>query len=285
MNLPTISIIIPCYNHSAYVKNCLESTLVAYEGVLEVIICDDASQDSSADIIRSFIKNNERGKINYIFLQNETNSGVCNTLNRCLKQAKHDYVYLIASDDYLCENGLTQAMLFLLEKNADAIISDCHVVNENNEIVAESAFFDYRKSSARQLKKNIANALVFNWVVPGPALLLKKTVYDDIGQYDPSLMAEDRDFYLRLLSSKKNVIFNSAKVACYRIHSNNLSRTSFFKENASAEFSLVNYKYYSEFNRLARIYLKTYKLDISGNIVLAFYIRKLIKMLYIFLSI
>ncbi|EOG5388461.1 glycosyltransferase family 2 protein [Cronobacter turicensis] len=279
MKLPNVTIVIPCYNHSDYVLNCLESTLTAYEGPLEIIICDDASRDNSADIIRSFIDEHHYHKNNYIFMQNENNSGVCKTLNRCLERVSNDIIYMIASDDFISENGLTQAVHFLIENDADAVISDCYVVNEHNQRVAESAFFDYRTSSLKKLSENIKNELVFNWVVPGPALLLKKSVFKDIGQYDPSLMAEDRDFYLRLLS-KKRVVFNNAKVASYRIHSNNLSRTSAFKEKAHLEFSSVNFKYHANFNGLARLYMKSYYLDTTGKSKYAIYIRKLIKLIY-----
>lgn len=278
-NTPAISVIIPAFNHENYITTCLNSLNDAYTGLIEVIICDDFSNDKTVDKIEIFIEENLRNNINIKLIKHISNMGVTTTLNHCLREVTSDYIYVIASDDFIVKNGLTIAMQKLLNDNVDAVISDCHVVNDRNEIIFESAFLDYRKSSLSRLRKNIKDELVFNWVVPGPSLLIRKDVYKDIGLYNENLMAEDRDFYLRLISQKKT-IFNESCIACYRVHDSNFSKNEVYQRKKELEFARVNYSYFSKFNGVCRLYLMSYKLDLTGWSSISNSLRKMLKLCY-----
>lgn len=281
MNLPKVSILIPCYNHEKYVVKCLESISLAYSGELEVIICDDKSKDGSVQKIEEFLASGTCTNISYVFIKHSSNKGVSSTLNECLRLATADYVYVIASDDYLLADGLTKAVNVLLSSQSDAVISDCVVVDGDGSHVCNSAFFEYRHASLRRMHKQLAEELVFNWVVPGPALLQKKKSCLDIGCYNEQLMAEDRDYYLRLLA-RKNVIFNEQVIAAYRVHLNNFSRSDLYLKKARKEFSKVNYSDSVFYQGLANFYLKSYWLDIKGlPVFLTSKIRGFLKVLYI----
>ncbi|MCT4716366.1 glycosyltransferase [Enterobacteriaceae bacterium H18W14] len=281
MSLPKISVLIPCYNHEKYVAKCLESTVTAYSGELEVIICDDKSKDNSVNIIESFINGIKKDNITYSFFKNSKNQGVAKTLNECVRHATADYIYTIASDDYLLEGGLTKAMSLLLQFQSDAVISDCLVVDGDSSVVNNSAFFEYRHASLKRLHKKLAEELVFNWVAPGPALLQKKASCIDIGGYNERLIAEDRDYYLKLLANK-NAIFNLQPIAGYRVHLHNASRSRVYLEKAGTEFCKVNYAASILYQGLPRLYLKSYWLDLNKiPLFLTSKIRKFIKALYI----
>lgn len=281
MCLPKISVIIPSYNHEQYVVKCLESVVGSYSGELEVIICDDCSVDKTVQKIEEFIYSNTFERISFSLIKHKSNKGVASTLNECVQRANSDYIYAIASDDYLLVDGLTTAMTTLLDEKSDAVISDCIVVNEDDKCISKSAFFEYRHASLKRLYRHITDELVFNWVVPGPALLQKKAACIEIGGFDERLMAEDRDYYLRFLSSK-NVVFNERVIAGYRVHLNNSSRSEKYMNTAKEEFNNVNYSNRVFYKGLARFYLKTYWLDINHVPSAAVAnIRRVIKFLYI----
>ena len=278
--LPKISVLVPCFNHEKYISQCLGSLVFAYSGVLEVIICDDASTDQSVNIIDDFISANTSENIFFTFIRQTHNKGVSASLNTCIEKATSSYIYIIASDDFLIPNGLTSAVEKLLNENADAVISDCRVVDDEGQVVSDSAFFSFRKTSPDRLVKNLASELVFNWNVPGPCLVLKKDIYKKIGLYDETLMAEDRDFYLRL-NSKTKVIFNFDALASYRVHNSNLSRKKEYLDKKDNEFALVNYKWAKIYSGITAFYLRSYKLDILGFRLLPRVLRKLLRVAYI----
>lgn len=282
--MPAINVIVPCFNHVNYIRECILSLSVSYKGKMHIVVCDDKSTDESFKIacetLQEISLNNPL--ISYDAQQNSENKGVSAVLNHCLKFCNNEFVYLIASDDSVIEGALNAPIELLIKTGADAVISDCKIIDENSNVHLNSAFFDYRKTNIDQLvSEHIGDELVFNWTVPGPALILKRTVYEKIGYYNENIRAEDRDFYLRLLS-KCRVIFNKKPIANYRVHSENFSRSPGYLSGAAREFALVNYAHRNEYKGLSKLYLMTYKLDlISGAAFFAKYSRKIIKSFYV----
>lgn len=261
--LPKISIIIPCFNHSRFIVGCLESLLHSYQGEIEVVLCDDCSSDGSYEIAQEAMRElfSKENGFTYFAMRNSENRGVCSTLNLLVQNATSDYVYLIASDDMAYPGGLTKAMLKMLGSRADAIISDCKVINDASELVNESAFFELRQANREMMQSGmLLPELVMNWTVPGPALLLRKSVYDLIGGYDEGLLVEDRDFYLRLLS-RCRVEFNFEAVACYRIHDSNSFSNNKNRLKIHKELSLVNAAHSKRFSFPMNLYLYTFAID------------------------
>lgn len=91
-----ISVIIPVYNVSNYLNNCLESVANQNFKSIEIIVVNDGSTDGSSEICNTF-------KIKYpsIVLINQKNKGVSYARNKGLTIAKGEWVYFLDADDYL----------------------------------------------------------------------------------------------------------------------------------------------------------------------------------------
>lgn len=259
-----VNVIIPCYNHSLYIENCLESVISSYSGKINIICCDDNSSDNSynlASIKLAELEFKTAGRMSYELFKNKENLGVCSTLNNCISMVNSEYIYLIASDDYLLPRTLDEAMEILIKNEYDLLISDCHVVDECNNLLFESAIFGFRNGykKAYEINKshNLVNELVMNWVIPGPSTLLRSSVYSSIGLYDETLRAEDRDFYLRALS-KCNVGYSKSPIACYRVHHSNISRSHEYMDNIRVEMAGVSLMHASKFKGLSFLYLLSF---------------------------
>ena len=98
---PEISIIIPVYNSSKYIKSCLDSILNQTFKNFEVIIIDDGSTDNSYDILKEYSTKNTSIK-----LFKNSNHGVSFTRNYGISLAQADYLCFIDSDDWIDENYL-----------------------------------------------------------------------------------------------------------------------------------------------------------------------------------
>jgi glycosyltransferase involved in cell wall biosynthesis len=97
-----LSVVIPNYNHSAYLRASLEGVLAQARGADEIIVVDDASTDDSFAVASSFLDRHP----NFRLVQNSRNLGCVPTLNRGLALARGSIVYFGAADD------LTYPMLF-----------------------------------------------------------------------------------------------------------------------------------------------------------------------------
>lgn len=89
-----ISIVVPIYNASLYLKDCINGLINQTYQNLEIILINDGSTDNSYDICSAFAKNDSR-----IILINKSNEGVSRTRSLGLSIASGKYIYFCDSDD------------------------------------------------------------------------------------------------------------------------------------------------------------------------------------------
>jgi glycosyltransferase involved in cell wall biosynthesis len=218
---PLVSILIPFYNHNHFIKFTLDSILEDTYPNKEIIIINDGSSNPDDSNIEAWInKHGHTIDINYIKRENK---GVTKTLNELISLSKGKYIVVSASDDYLINNSITKRVQ-LLEENPHKLLllSDNIVVNDNGEKIYESNLFEYRKSKKKnyihdnKLKQTVIN----RWSAAGACFMVNKKIYEDIGDYDETLIVEDWDFFLRAVS-KNLILFYDEKVSAYRLHDSN----------------------------------------------------------------
>ena len=95
MNL-LFSIIIPAYNASKYIDECISSIINQTSNNYELIIIDDGSTDNTLEICNRFAKKNDRIKVIH-----QDNKGVSITRARGVEEAKGEYIVFCDSDDML----------------------------------------------------------------------------------------------------------------------------------------------------------------------------------------
>jgi len=111
----TISVIVPVYNVSAYVEQCLDSILSQDYPDLQVLVVDDGSTDGSGAICDRIAAQDPRMRVTH-----QANAGAGAAKNAALRQAVGTYLSFVDSDDYL-EPGAYRHMVAVLEETgADA---------------------------------------------------------------------------------------------------------------------------------------------------------------------
>ncbi len=121
------SFIIPVYNSSEYINECIQSIFRQDYDDIEIIAVDDASSDDSLSILRNI--SDDRLKV----FSNDTNKGVSYTRNRALKEATGDWVAFLDSDDYLSENALKEIISIIESDHKIDIVQYNLMMQENNE--------------------------------------------------------------------------------------------------------------------------------------------------------
>src|SRR6267378_1457403 len=109
MDLPSLSVVVPNYNHARYLPTCLKAILAQSVTPIELIVVDDASTDNSIEVIKQFVTQNPLVRL----VQNEKNMGVALTQNRGLTLARGEYIFMQAADDEVLP-GLFEKSLRLL---------------------------------------------------------------------------------------------------------------------------------------------------------------------------
>ena len=93
--MPKISIIIPVYNTSKYLRRCLDSAINQTLKDIEIIIIDDCSTDNSRDIIKEYAKRDNRIRYHFFI----SNQGVAKARNYAIAMATGEWIGFIDSDD------------------------------------------------------------------------------------------------------------------------------------------------------------------------------------------
>ena len=109
-----VSIIVPVYNTSKYLRKCLDSILAQIYEEYEIIIVDDGSTDDSGDICEEYAKKSEKIKCVH-----KENSGLGYARNTGLEHASGEYITFIDSDDYVTKDYLLHLYDAIESHNVD----------------------------------------------------------------------------------------------------------------------------------------------------------------------
>src|ERR1043166_922595 len=117
-SLPTLSVIVPNYNHGRFLETSLTAILRQSVQPLEVIVLDDASTDNSVEVARRVAAQHPLIRL----IQNEKNLGVKPNVNKGVQLARGQYVYVASADDEVFP-GLFEKSLNLLAQHPRAAFS------------------------------------------------------------------------------------------------------------------------------------------------------------------
>lgn len=133
-----ISVCIPTYNGAKYIFEQLKSILPQIGEKDEIIISDDGSTDDTVSIIES-IRDNRIRVLHHQKKSQKFNFGyTAQNLEHALRYARGNYIFLADQDDIWLPNKVTE-FLSLLE-TSDIILSDCKIVDQDLNVVANSKF-------------------------------------------------------------------------------------------------------------------------------------------------
>ncbi len=173
--IPLISIIVPVYNVSNYIRRCLHSVIAQTYANLEIILIDDGSTDGSGKIIDDYSVQDERIKIIH-----QSNAGLSSARNKGIEVATGEYLSFVDSDDFVAKDYVEY--LYRLLKNDDfnsplAICSLMDVYSTNGKQVNQGDGSEQVLSGEKCIEKMCYHDLVDTCAY---AKLGRKELYDHV---------------------------------------------------------------------------------------------------------
>jgi len=199
---PLVSVILPVHNGERLLSEAIESILEQDYQPLEIIIVDDGSTDSTAQIITSF-----EGDIHYFY---QSNSGPAAARNFGIHKAKGDFIAFIDSDDLWPKDKLLQQM-------------NCFKAFPKVEIVQGLISRTYFSKMDKDRKKGVEIDFSFIYTNLG-SMIMRRSVFDKIEYFDENLtFHEDTDFWLRAREADLHILIQRKLALIYRIHGRNMT--------------------------------------------------------------
>ncbi len=193
---PLVSVVCLCYNHAPYLEEALDSVFAQTYTSLEVLLVDDGSTDGSRARIEHL-----RGKYPALSVHLlPQNRGNCAAFNYGLAHAKGKYIVDFATDDRMYPQRIARQVA-LLEARGErygVAFSDTDRITPDGRVVGTF----YPRTPDGQLNVSVPEGDVYALLVArqqlcATSMLVRRSVLDKLGGYDPSLRYEDYDFWVR----------------------------------------------------------------------------------------
>lgn len=223
---PLVSVLIPTYNRAATLGQTLDSIFSQSLQDFEIILVDDASTDSTPDLLATY-----RDPRLHIY-RNPTNLGQAGNANRCLSLATAPFVHFLYSDDFFLPD--------CLEKKVAAITSapDIALVFAATQIIAPDGRplllrRPFRTDRVLDGARLARHSFHFKNIYGEPSnVLFRRELATGLGGFAPELSCTiDWEFWLRL-SCQSRVAYLSTPLSTFRI-----SRSAITSNIGWTEFS------------------------------------------------
>ncbi|HLJ21007.1 MAG TPA: glycosyltransferase [Stellaceae bacterium] len=234
---PRVSVVMPVFNGGAYLSTAIESVLAQTFGDRELVIVDDGSTDGSADVIARFAANEPR-----IRAFRKENSGISDTLNLGISEARGDWIARLDADDVMLPHRLERQVAF---------------VSADSEIVAAGSYYDIidaagtRCATLRPLPRDrgelqrILDArepLTFTH----PTMIYRRHIAVALGgyrrEYEP---CEDTELFARMIAMSGVILIQPEVLTLYRVHDGAISQ-----QQATEMFMKRHFVYHNFYREL-----------------------------------
>ncbi len=192
---PFISVVIPVYNGSNYLKEALDSVLNQSYIRKEIIVVDDGSCDEgrTQKIINSY-----KNKIRPFF---KKNGGVATALNLAIKNMKGDYFAWLSHDDLLKPNALEVYADYLQQIEPETILyGNYDIIDETSQPYNIIDFLS--KYTRDELEDSVYPVLM--GCVNGCSCLIHKSHFTRVGYFNEDLkITQDNEMWFRIFRGQK----------------------------------------------------------------------------------
>lgn len=207
---PRISVVIPTHNRLTCLQAAIDSVLAQTYPIHELWVVDDGSNDGSSEWVREHHPQ--------IHLISQDNHGVSHARNRAIEQATGDWLAFLDSDDRWFPDKLSSQVGAISAEPAFRLCHcDEHWIRSGKRVNPKHK----HKKSGGEI---FANCLPLCAISPS-AVLIKKSLFDEIGLFDESLPAcEDYDLWLRITAREPVLYIDKPLLEKTGGHDDQLSR-------------------------------------------------------------
>ena len=258
MHQPLVSIVIPVYNGSNYMREAIDSALSQTYKNIEIIVINDGSNDGGAtdEIARSY-----GDKIRYFSKQN---GGDSSALNLGIEKMSGDYFSWLSHDDVYEIDKVEKQVLALNNYTLDGrtlVYCRASIINEFSQQVNGQIIKSHFKSNQIYNSSDVLMQLLKKDTFNGCCLLIPKEVFFECGMFDESLrFCQDAVMWYKIFMKKYSLFCIDDMLVKSRVHPRQLTQTgqALFKKECNEISEILTPSFYelsSEEHNFLREYL------------------------------
>ena len=194
--LPTVTIVALCHNHTSFLREALDSILNQTYSPLDVWLVDDSSTDGSVDFLREYVAQNPAW---HLLLLSE-NVGNCRAFNLAFHQSKGEFIIDFSTDDVLLPERIARqvAVFQAAAPTVGMVFSNAELIGEKGQLLG----LHHRPDNHGRPQPRPASGWVFaevlrRYFISTPTMMMRRVCLEQLGGYDEALAYEDFDFWVR----------------------------------------------------------------------------------------
>jgi glycosyltransferase involved in cell wall biosynthesis len=205
INLPIVSVVIPTWNRASTLKTAIQSALDQTDVSVEVLVCDDGSDDDSERIVADFTDPRVR------WLPGQRSGLPAVARNRGMRAARGDWVAFLDSDDEWYPSKLAKQLELAHNLSVGAVSTNAHRFVPGEDFNHE-LLLSWGKDLIRQ-----ADLVQCNWVICSSMLAKRSVLSEAMGFPESRNLRAIEDFALWLrVSSVTDIAFLATAQLRYR---------------------------------------------------------------------
>lgn len=227
-----VSVIVLAYRSAETIVQTLDSIRDQDYENIELIITDDCSPDNTVETVRNWMEKNEGTLRSIRLVTARQNTGIPGNINRALAQASGDYIKLIAADDYMTADAITEYVAFC-EKNPGAVpIARVHLFSDETTDFTDVAQYCERcyEFAAKDYKEQYRMLLTKNCIVAPSGSFYPMELVKKIGGYDETYRwFEDYPMNLKVMHEGYRCGFIDKELVYYRISAKSITSSQLLR--------------------------------------------------------
>jgi cellulose synthase/poly-beta-1,6-N-acetylglucosamine synthase-like glycosyltransferase len=190
VDLPTATIIVPCFNEEESIFGTVESLLALDypKDKLKIMIIDDGSTDNSWNLIQRY-RNNKQ-----IELHKKENGGKHTALNYAISKSTSDIIGCLDADSFVNPEALKNIVSYFSDKETMAVTPAIKIYEPDN-ILRKIQKVEYDWGIFLRKMLSFLDAM---YVTPGPFSFFRREVFTNLGLYKKAHNTEDMEMAMRM---------------------------------------------------------------------------------------
>lgn len=218
---PLVSVIVPAYNHAAFVGEAIGSVLSQSLDNFEIIAIDDASQDDTAEVLAAI------DDPRLTLLRHEQNRGAAQTLNEGITLARGEYLAILNSDDRYQPTRLAECLDTLRQRDLLLLGTHLDLINASGIPIQDPAFWwnQWYQGLIQLYRTNqdLGTTLITgNLFISTSNFVIHRNLVERVGLFSDLRYVQDYDYVLRcLIRVPEAVAWIDRPLLQYRLHDRN----------------------------------------------------------------
>ena len=217
-----ISVIVPVYNTSKYLKKCLDSLVNQTYSNMEIIVVDDGSTDNSGEICDSYATEYP----SKIIVVHTENHGLSSARNTGLNYAQGDYIGFVDSDDWVANDMFEILLNNLLKTQSDLSVCGLKYAYDVDECTGKRENISVVYKQDEIFEQIMKNKSFYGYACNK---LFKKELIENLVFDEKLLSCEDLVFSVKYAAKCIRAVSTNDELYYYRQHTG--SMTGEFKYN------------------------------------------------------